>query len=178
MNLAVVIVISALAALVIILRLAVKQRLQTKAAGHQPALRAVDVEAFRTLTNPTEDEYLRRRLPSADFRAVRRARLRAVAGYVQVMGSNAAVLLNLGEAALASGDPRLADAAEQLVNQAWLLRRNTTVVLIRIYVALAWPYSELAAVPVIDRYEKLSSSAMLLGRLQNPASAVRISAGS
>jgi len=41
---------------------------------------------------------------------------------------------------------------------------------------LAWPYSTFAAVRVIDRYEQVSGSAMLLGRLQNPALAVRLSA--
>jgi hypothetical protein len=43
---------------------------------------------------------------------------------------------------------------------------------------LAWPDSEFAAVRVVDRYERLSGSAMLLGRLQNPATAVRLSARS
>ncbi|MGA9448535.1 MAG: hypothetical protein WBV26_18980, partial [Candidatus Sulfotelmatobacter sp.] len=75
---------------------------------------------------------------------------------------------------LASGDPRVAEAAQQLVNHALLLRRNSTVALARIYIALAYPNSGFAALRVVDRYEQLSSSAMLLGRLQNPAAAVRL----
>jgi hypothetical protein len=62
------------------------------------------------------------------------------------------------------------------VNDALLLRRNTTVALARIYLALAWPYSAFAALRVVDRYEQLSGAAMLLGRLQNPAVPVRLSA--
>jgi hypothetical protein len=177
MNLAIVLVIVAAVALGVILRLAVSRSLQAKGSSNLAArIRPLDVEAFRNLINPAEDHYLRCHLPAAQFRMVRRARLRAIVSYVQVAGSNAAVLVRVGEAALATGDPRVAEAAQQLVNHALLLRRNTTVALARIYVALAWPHSGMAAVRVIDRYEQVSGSAMLLGRLQNPAAAVRLSA--
>jgi len=179
MNLAIVLVIAAVAALGIILRLAVSRSLQARGNAHLAVtIRPIDVQAFRNLINPAEDDYLRRRLPPAQFRRVRRARLRAMASYVQVAGSNAAVLVRAGEAALASGDPRVAEAAQQLVNHALLLRRNATVALARIYLALAWPNSGFAALRVVERYERLSGSAMLLGRLQNPAAAVRLSSRS
>jgi hypothetical protein len=176
MNLATVLVIAAVLALGIILRLAVTQSLQVRRSSNLAvAIRPIDIEAFRTLINPAEDDYLRRRMPSSEFRAVRRERLRAMAAYVHVAGSNATVLVRVAENALASGDARIAGAAQQLMNDALLLRRNTTVALVRIYLALAWPNSEFAAVRVADRYERLSGAAMLLGRLQNPAVPVRLS---
>jgi hypothetical protein len=176
MNLAIVLVIAAVVALGLILRLTVSRSLQTKrAANLAAAICPIDVEAFRTLINPAEDDYLRRRLTPRQFRMVRRARLRAMAAYVQIAGRNAVVLMRAGEAALATGDPRMAEAAQQLVEHALLLRRNTTVALARIYMALAWPYSTFAAARVADRYERLSGAAMLLGRLQNPAAVVRLS---
>ncbi len=176
MNLAIVLVTAAALALGVVLRLAVKQGLQAKEGAKLTAtIRPIDVEAFRNLTNPAEDDYLRRRLPASQFRMVRRARLRAMAAYVQVAAGNAAVLVRVGETALASRDQRVAVAAQQLVNDALLLRRNATVTLFRIYVALAYPQSGFAALRVIDRYERVSGSAMLLGRLQNPAAAVRLS---
>lgn len=175
MNLAIVLVAAAAAALGIILCLAVTQNLQIKKISSlNPSIRPIDVEAFRNLANPAEDEYLRLRLPPAEFRMVRRERLRAMAAYIQLAAANAAVLVRIGEAALASGDMRIAGAAQQLVNDALLLRRNTTVALIWIYAALAWPNSRFGAVRVADRYEQVSGSAMLLGRLQNPAVAVRL----
>jgi len=178
MNLAIVIVISAALALATILSVAVSRNLQTsrQSAGLPGVIRPIDIEAFRNLIDPAEDSYLRRRLPPARFRAVRRERLRAMAAYVHAVGSNAAVLVRVGQAALASGDPQLAGAAQQLVNDALLLRRNTALALARIYMALAWPNSEFAAVRVVDRYERLSGTAMLLGRLQNPGVPVRLSA--
>ena len=178
MSLAIVLVIAATVALGTILRLAVTQSLHvSRGRARLPvSIRPIDIEAFRNLINSAEDEYLRRRLPPAEFRMVRRKRLHAMAAYVHAVGNNATALVRIGEAALASGDQRVAEAAQQLVNDALLLRRNATVALARIYFALAWPYSSFAAVRVIDRYERLSGSAMLLGRLQNPAVAVRLSA--
>jgi hypothetical protein len=177
MNLAIVLVAAAALALGVILRLAVTQSLQTKRGAElHRAIRPIDIEAFRNLINPAEDQYLRCRLPARQFRKVRRERLRAMAAYVQVVGQNAAVLVRSGEAALASGDARIAEAAGQLVNDALLLRRNTTVAMARIYLAMAWPNSKFAAVRVVERYERLSGAAMLLGRLQNPAVPVRLSA--
>jgi hypothetical protein len=177
MNLAIVLVIAAVLALGIILRLAVTRSLQTReSADLATTIHPIDIEAFRNLINPAEDDYLRLRLPPAQFRIVRRERLRAMAAYVHVAARNAVVLVSVGEGALASGDPRIAGAAQQVVNDALLLRRNTTVALARIYLALAWPNSGFAAVRVVDRYERLSGAAMLLGRLQNPAVPVRLSA--
>jgi len=177
MTLAIILVLAAVLALAIIFRIAVWQRGQGFRAAHfSGQIQAVDVEAFRNLLNPAEDEYLRRRLPPGQFRVVRRARLRAMAAYVQVAASNAAVLMRIGEAALASGDARTLEAARQLVNEALLLRRNTALALAEIYFALAWPSYGLAAVRIADHYDRLSGSAMLLGRLQNPAMPVRISA--
>jgi len=176
MNLAIILVIAAVLALSIILRLAVTQSLQAKRSTNLAGtIRPIDIEAFRNLINPAEDDYLRRRLLPAQFRLVRRERLRAMAAYIHIAAGNAAMLVRVGEAALATGDPRVADAAHQLVNDALLLRRNTTVALARIYLALAWPNSGIAAVRVVDRYEQVSGSAMLLGRLQNPAVPVRLS---
>jgi hypothetical protein len=177
MTLAIVIVIAAFLSLVLILRITVSRSLQSSSSANLPAqIQPIDVEAFRNLVNPSEDDYLRRHLPASHLRRVRRARLRATSAYVRAAGRNAAVLVRIGESALSAGDPRTADAARVLVNDALMLRRNATFALIRIQIALAWPNSGLAGVPVIDGYGRLSGSAMLLGRLQNPATPVRLAA--
>jgi hypothetical protein len=177
MNFAVLLVIAAVLALMVILGVAVtrNRELARNRAAVSIELQPIDVEAFRNLIEPSEDDYLRRRLAPAQFRTVRRERLLAMAAYVQVAAQNANVLLRAGKAALASGDPRLAEAAHRLVNDASLLRINAAVALTRIYIEWAWPRSTTAALPVIAGYEKISGSAMLLGRLQNPSVPVRLS---
>ena len=177
MTLAIVLVIAAVSALVLILRITVSRSLQVSgdsSLGNR--IQPIDVEAFRNLVDPAEDDYLRRHLPAAEFRRVRRQRLRAVASYIQIAGRNAAVLIQIGQSALAASDTHTAEAARRLVNDALLLRRNAAFAILKIYIVLAWPHSPLSADPILRGYEQLNGSAMLLGRLQNPAVPVRISA--
>src|SRR6202158_3106068 len=176
MNLAIILVVAAILSLVVIFRIAYSRTLQVATdSGLATQIQPIDVEAFRNLVDPAEDEYLRRRLSALEFRVVRRERLRAMAAYVQTSARNAAALVRIGQAALAAGDAPTAEAARQLVDNALLLRRNAAFALLKIYVALAWPNSGLAAASVLQRYEQLNGTAMLLGRLQNPAAPVRIS---
>jgi hypothetical protein len=177
MTLAIILVVAATLGLVFILSITLSRSLQiSRGAGLAAQIQPIDVEAFRNLVDPLEDDYLRRRLPAAEFRLVRRERLRAMAAYVRTAGRNAAVLVRMGQSALTASDAQTAEAARQLVDSALLLRRNAPFVLFRIYVALAWPNSGLAIVSILRGYEQLNGTAMLLGRLQNPAAPVRISA--
>src|ERR1041385_4576143 len=176
MTLAITLVVAAALGLIFIIRIAFSQRLEIGPTSIVGRIQPIDIEAFRNLVDPTEDEYLRRRLPSGQFRRVQRERLRAAAAYIQIAGRNAAVLVRLGQSALTSPDPNTAVAARQLVESALLLRRNCAFALIRIYIALAWPNGGATAKLILHGYEELNGSAMLLGRLQNPAAPVRISA--
>src|SRR5580693_10543987 len=119
MILTIVLVAIAVLSLGVISRLAVTRKLQTRESAQLAgAIRPIDVEAFRNLINPAEDDYLRRRLPPAQFRVVRRQRLYAMAAYVQVVAENAAVLVRLGQGAVASSDARISGAAQRVVNDA------------------------------------------------------------
>lgn len=150
-----------------------RSRLQFSGATE---LQPVDVEAFRNLVDLRDCEYLRNRLPDAEFRQVQRIRLRAMAAYVQTVGRNAVVLIRVGQLAMNSNHAETAQAAHKLIDEALLLRRNAGVAMVRIYLGLLWPRTGFAATPILEGYERLSGSAMLLGRLQNPAATVRIRA--
>ena len=177
MILAIILVIVGAVGLTFILGITVSRSLRVSEDSRLSAkIQPIDVEAFRNLVDPAEDDYLRRRLSASEFRLVRRQRLRAMAAYIQTAGRNAAVLVLMGQGALAAPEAETAEAARRLVDNALLLRRNAAFALFRIYVALAWPNSGLAAVSVLHNYERLNGSAMLLGRLQRPAVPVRISA--
>jgi hypothetical protein len=176
MTLAIILVIAAALTLITVFGFAVSRRLQlSKSTGVAPQILPLDLEAFRNLVDPAEREYLRRRLPAPEFRLVQRERLRAMVAYVQVAARNAAVLMEIGENALATADPRTADAARQLIDNAFLMRRNAAFALLRIYIAMARPDSAGTGIAILDGYQQLNGSAMLLGRLQHPAAPVRIS---
>ena len=175
MTLAIILVVAAALGLIFILGVTVSRSLQINGPGRRE-IQPIDVEAFRNLVDPAEDAYLRRRLPAGEFRRVQRERLRATAAYIKVAGRNAAALALIGQGALASGNAATAEAARQLIDNASRLRLNASFALLRIYLALAWPNSSQTASGVLRGYERLNGSAMLLGRLQNPAVPVRIAA--
>jgi hypothetical protein len=176
MILAIVLVIASVLALAFIFIIAVSRSLQVSAKAPAPHVQPIDIQAFRNLVDPAETDYLRRRLSAADFRAVQRKRLLAMAGYVEAAGKNALILITLGNSALSSSDPHTAEAAHQLVDHGMLLRRNALFALMKIRAAWVWPNSSLGVSPILVGYERLNGSAMLLGRLQNPAAPIRISA--
>ncbi|PYQ43466.1 MAG: hypothetical protein DMG99_06570, partial [Acidobacteria bacterium] len=77
MTLAIILVVAAALALVFILSITVSRSLQVSNTSLAGRIQPLDLEAFRNLTDAAEDEYLRRHLRPADFRRVRRERLRA-----------------------------------------------------------------------------------------------------
>jgi len=176
MTLAIFVIIAAALSLVAIAGIAVMHSLRISSGTSLPSqIRPLDIESFQNLTDPAEDAYLRWCLPAVELRKVRRARLRALAAYVQAAAKNATVLARMGQVAAASSDAETAAAARRMINEALLVRRNAAFVLLKIFVARAWPDFDLAAVPILDGYNRLSGAAMLLGRLQNPAAPIRIS---
>lgn len=177
MTLIISLVITGALALLLILRIALMRITEGRAGGDLSAeIQPVDLEAFRNLIDPVEADYLRQRLTGSEFRRVQRQRVLAVAAYLKVAARNAGILARLGQNALVSTDPSTVDAARQLVENALLLRRNSAMILIRVYAEFVWPRSGSAATPIVPAYERLSGAAMLLGRLQNPALPIRISA--
>jgi hypothetical protein len=175
-------IVAAVATLASVAGLAVSRALRPASKAElESQIEPIDVAAFRNLIDPAEDEYLRRHLSAAQFRVTQRARLRARAAYVRVARRNAAVLIRIGQTALATSDARapneVREAALRLVNDALLLQSNARFALVRIYADMAWPNRSATTVGLIDRYERLSDSAMLLGRLRNPGMAVRVTAG-
>ena len=141
-------------------------------SGHT---RPVDLEAFRNLIDPAEEEFLRGNLSRQKFRVVQRERLRATLQYVQWASQNAAVLLRLGEAARDSADPRIAQAAQILIASALRLRLYALLTIPKLYIGIAVPGAHLSPGHLVDGYQKMSSQAGQLVLMQNPTRIPRLS---
>jgi hypothetical protein len=139
-------------------------------------LRPVDVEAFRNLVDPDEEEFLRTSLPPTEFRAIHRERLHAAVDYISCAAQNAAVLLRLGEAARQSPDPAIAEAGETLVDSAIRLRLYAFHAMGRIYLGILLPGVRLSPVSIAESYERMTGLVIQLGRLQYPATGARVAA--
>lgn len=115
----------------------------------------VDLDAFRLLLDPAEEEYLRTSLPRPEFRSFQRRRLQLALGSLDLVGRNAVMLMKLGQLAKAGANPKLAQEAEELIRGTLRLRVNLSLVQPCLWLkwlfpgwglsipALAFPYEEL-----------------------------------
>jgi hypothetical protein len=142
-----------------------------KQRGEQ--LRPVDIDAFRNLIDPAEEDFLRRRLPPADFRRIQRERLGAAKDYITGAARNAEILLQLAEPARLSPDPEVVQAAQKLIDEATQLRLYAFRAIPRIYFAMLFPSQGSTLIPVADGYERMTEKMISLGR-QHPAGRVSI----
>jgi hypothetical protein len=85
---------------------------------------AVDPVLFRVLLDPAEERYLRRSMPSHDFRVFQRKRIALALRWLDLVGKNASMLLKLGQLVKTGVNPQLAQEAEDLVRGALRLRVN------------------------------------------------------
>jgi hypothetical protein len=135
-------------------------------------IRAVDVDAFRNLVDPDEEEFLRINLPPAEFRKVQRERLRAAVEYVSCAARNAAILLRLADAGRHSSDPATAEAAEKLVDNAIRVRLYAVHTIPRLYLGMILPGAHISPVRIAENYEQMTRLVVLLGCLQYPTRGV------
>jgi hypothetical protein len=131
-------------------------------------LRAVDVEAFRNLVDPDEEDFLRTNLAPAEFRRIQRERLRAAVEYVSGAAQNAAVMLRLADAGRRSSDAATAEAAQKLVDNAIRLRLYALHAIPRLYLGMVVPGARISPVRIAERYEQMTRQVVLLGCLQYP----------
>ncbi|MGA8153641.1 MAG: hypothetical protein WB952_22015 [Terriglobales bacterium] len=134
-------------------------------------LRPVDIDAFRNLIDPAEDDFLRQRLPPAEFRKIQRERLQAAVEYISCAAQNAAILLRVGEAARRSPDPTTAEAAARLVDHAIRLRLYAFQAIPRLYVGMIFPGWHPSSLRVVESYEQVTREVVRLS-LQYPVPGV------
>jgi len=135
-------------------------------------IRAVDIEAFRNLVDPDEEEFLRTNLPPVEFRRIQRERLRAAVEYISCAAHNAAILVRLADAGRRSSDPATAEAAQKLVDNALRLRLYALHAIPRLYLGMILPGSRISPVRIAESYEQMTRLVVLLGCLQYPTRGV------
>ena len=128
-------------------------------------LRPVDLQAFRNLVDPAEEDYLRRCLSGSEFRRIQRERMLAALDYVSGVARNAGILLQLGDLAQQSTDPEIARAGQKLKEDAIQLRLATFSAIGKLYIGVIFPGGSISAGRLVDRYENTSRLAVHVGRL-------------
>lgn len=164
MTISIALAILALMALIFLIRMASGHGGQHKMALEDPTsqIQVVDVNAFRNLVDPAEEQYLRDNLTKGDFTRIQRERLRAAIEYAACASRNAAFLLRVGDAARSSSDPALADAGEKLVANALHLRLYAAHAIARLYLGILFPGTRISLVSIAERYDNVVRMAVVL----------------
>ncbi len=147
------------------------QRLEDLAGRTRP----VDLEAFRNLMDPNEDDFLRSNLLPREFRAIQRERALSAIDYILNTMHNAAVLLRLGEAATRSSNQNVASAGRQLAENAIRLRAYALLSVAKLGLRIVLPGARWSNGRLADTYQDLSGLAGQLALIQYPTQAARLS---
>ena len=124
-------------------------------------LNSLDIQAFRNLVNPEEEDFLRSSLPADQFRTIRRERAWAALAYVRTLSQIALEFSRFGHAMRNSSDPRLAELGRQIVNSAVSLRLRALEASARLFVAVAFPgLPQRYPHPLFEQFER--STGLLL----------------
>ena len=164
MIISVVLVVMAALALIFLVRMAKGRGVCGPVSLDDPALqiRPVDVDAFRNLMDPGEEQFLRENLTKSDFCKIQRERLLAAIEYVDCAAWNAAILLRVGEAARRSTNPVFAQAGEKLVEDSLRLRLYAFHAMARLYLGIFLPWTHLSLLSIPDRYDRVTRMAVVL----------------
>jgi len=134
----------------------------------------VDLEAFRNLLDEHENLFLRSKLDANQYSQATKKKTRVVLSYVQSLAHNAALMIQLGEAARNSPDAEQRDAGAKLVNAALQMRVLSLTAMLKLRIAILVPVTEFHTKTLMESYIQLTSSAGLLIRLQSPTAASRL----
>ncbi len=132
-------------------------------------IRPVDMQAFQVITSRDDEIFLRRRLPSREFRRLKRRRIRVTALYLKRMANNAAVVMRIGEMARSSTNPDVALVAAQMSETASRIRLQCIVAFAKLSIEFAVPSLQLNPATLDSSYQALRDNFARLGQLQDSA---------
>lgn len=118
-------------------------------------IRSLDIEAFRNLIDPAEDDFLRSRLPSSEFRKIKRERAHAALAYVRALSSASLQFARFGDAAQRSSDPAIVASGKQIANSAVNLRLQTLQARVRLGLTATFPALPAHPLrPLLEQYDR------------------------
>lgn len=165
MTASIILVVIALSLPLILLRLTKGQKLAPDVLKNPSNyIHSVDLQAFRNLVDPTEEDYLRSHLSANDFRQIQRERLRAAVDYISCVRDNAGILVRVGEAARKSTDPAIAAAGAKLVDDAIRFRMYAFVAVPKLYMGMLLPGRTSMSGSLADTYEEMTGRLVSLGQ--------------
>jgi hypothetical protein len=115
----------------------------------------VNPVALRILLEQSEEKFLRESVSPVQFRRFQRARCRLALQMLELVGTNAVMLIKLGHLAKVGANRALAKEADELISRALRLRVN--LLFVQAYLWLKWLFPAwMLSVPALEMpYEEL-----------------------
>jgi len=136
-------------------------------------LRSIDVNALLNLLDSREEEYLRSRLSSRQFRKVHRERMFAAMEYVWHVAQNARVLARFAEGGMRDANHEVATAAERLWQEAIVLRLSALQMLPYLCYSALFAGGRSLPDTIVSHYDLAASQFTSFARLQQVADTVQ-----
>jgi hypothetical protein len=115
----------------------------------------VDPAVFQALLDGSEEEYLRRSLPSPHFRSFQRERMALALRSLDLVAENAAMLMKLGQLAKGNANIEVANEADELIRAALWLRVNLSLAQPCVWLKWLFPGWSISLPAIAMPYEEL-----------------------
>ena len=140
-------------------------RSRRRHAAGQP-VRTVDLDAFRTLMEREDEEFLRNRVSRSEFVHLKRKRVSVTMRYVKRIAKNSAIVLQIAEAQRQDANAEVAQAASQVVDMATQIRMQCLVAFSKLTAEFLFPSLQLTPAMLVPSYQSLREKVVRLGSLQ------------
>ena len=158
-----ILVVFGLTSAILFIVLAVRQRAISADLDQIAAqIREIDVESFRRLINPAEQEFLRNHLPLLEFRRIHYERTLAAAEYVWAAARNARIMMRLAEAAEQDATAAVVATAERLKQNASIMCLYALKTIPRLLVNALVPRENQECQVIASSYAAISREALIL----------------
>lgn len=118
----------------------------------------IDVIAFRNALSLEDNEVLRQRLSQAEYRRVKRARVRAVQEYVRAIAGNCAATIAVLRAKVPETNESVQSEISSLVNEALRIRLLCLGFWLALWLEFIFPNLEIRPMRISGGYERLHSA--------------------
>jgi hypothetical protein len=134
-----------------------------------------NVACFRHIASEVDDRYLKKKLPSREYRILRLIRLKAIYAYYQSAFHNSSLMLSYGQALWRASDPELSAFGQQLSTAVIQLR----LALVRGFMGIFFCYFMPLEIPywrqITERYDSIGTQLKALCDMHAPDLGVVVS---
>lgn len=131
----------------------------------QARIHPMDMGAFYALMDREDEVFLRRKLPRRQFSRLKRERIAVTWKYVSRISDNSAAVLRMTSIALQDPDPKVAEAAAQIIDLSSQIRTQCLIAFSKLAVEFTFPSMQLTPAVLAPKYESLRENIVRLGAL-------------